>query len=79
MGWKQITSEAEVGKILSTMTMVADSSKIQINGTKVSQESEDSLLFMRDVSYLPLEISFVCYSIFTTYNFIAVTFYSHAS
>ncbi|XP_063936805.1 uncharacterized protein LOC108193865 isoform X2 [Daucus carota subsp. sativus] len=49
MGWKQITSEAEVGKILSTMTMVADSSKIQINGTKVSQESEDSLLFMRDI------------------------------
>lgn len=49
MGWKKITSEAQVGKILSTMTMVADSTKIDMNGTKVSHESQNSLLFMREI------------------------------
>ena len=52
MGWKKITSEAQVGKILSTMTMEIDHlANIDMNATEVSQESQNSLLYMREVSY----------------------------
>ncbi|WOH08471.1 hypothetical protein DCAR_0727912 [Daucus carota subsp. sativus] len=49
MGWKKITSEAQVGKILSTMTMEADTSNIDMNATKVSQGSQNNLLYMREI------------------------------
>ncbi|KAL1806535.1 hypothetical protein ACET3Z_029603 [Daucus carota] len=50
MGWKKITSEAQVGKILSTMTMETDHlADIDMNATEVSQESQHSLLYMREI------------------------------
>ncbi|KAL8121733.1 uncharacterized protein LOC141659235 [Apium graveolens] len=49
MGWKKITSEAQVGKILSTMTMEPDTTNFDKNATKVSQGSQNNLLFMREI------------------------------
>ena len=62
MGWKKITSEAQVGKILSTMTMEADTSNIDMNATKVSQGSQNNLLYMREVSYISLNSIFISIS-----------------
>ncbi|KAK1390538.1 Survival protein SurE-like phosphatase/nucleotidase [Heracleum sosnowskyi] len=45
--WKQITSEAQEGNILSTVTTDANSANIDLNATDVSQERQNSLLFKR--------------------------------
>lgn len=50
MRWKKITSEAQIGKILSTMTMETDHlANIDTNAAEVSQESQHSLLYMREI------------------------------
>lgn len=76
MGWKKITSEAQVGKILSTMTMEPDTTNFDKNAKKVSQGSQNDLLFMREVSYLSLKIHllfvYLCYNIFHLPNRLSV-------
>lgn len=50
MRWKKITSEEQIGKILSTMTMETNHLEdMDTNAAEVSHESQDSLLFMREV------------------------------
>ncbi|KAL8105112.1 uncharacterized protein LOC141676515 isoform X2 [Apium graveolens] len=50
MRWKKITSEEQIGKILSTMTMETNHLEdMEKNAAEVSQESQDSLLFMREI------------------------------
>lgn len=66
MRWKKITSEEQIGKILSTMTMETNHlENIETNAAEVSEESQDSLLFMREVRYsslkIPLFSQYLCY------------------
>lgn len=82
MGWKQITSEAQVGKILSTMTMEVDTSSVNMNNTKVSQGSQNNLLFMREVSFLSqnpfsLPISLFFHLINIHFQYVSFMFFHH--
>jgi hypothetical protein len=66
MGWSQVTSDMQGGKMLSTMTMDTDSTApIETGALNLSQ---DHLLFKREVSLFPyclspplLKIFYLCF------------------